>query len=103
MRNFVSHIDLDIQGLDIKSVKDEKGYELDFRISSPKPELGSLLYINLGEMLYLGQAKIITIDYETNSEQEATSWLTKEQTSTKRQPFMFTQCEAIHCRSVAPF
>ena len=31
------------------------------------------------------------------------SWLTEEQTATKIMKYMFTQCEPLYCRSVAPF
>jgi leukotriene-A4 hydrolase len=31
------------------------------------------------------------------------NWLTKEQTATKELQYLFTQCEPIECRSIAPF
>ena len=32
----------------------------------------------------------------------ALSWMTPEQTSGKKLPYLFSQCESINCRSVAP-
>lgn len=31
------------------------------------------------------------------------NWLTKEQTATKELQYLFSQCEPIECRSMAPF
>lgn len=32
----------------------------------------------------------------------ALSWMTKEQTAGKKLPYMFSQCESVNCRSIAP-
>lgn len=49
-----------------------------------------------------GKTLDIVIDYHTNSKQTAVSWLNPEQTLGGKFPFMFTQCEAIYCRSIVP-
>ena len=38
------------------------------------------------------------MSYSTTPASTALAWLTPEQTAGKEQPFLFTQCEAIHCR-----
>ena len=38
----------------------------------------------------------------TSTSASAVTWLTKEQTSGKKQPYMYTQNESIHARSIAP-
>lgn len=40
--------------------------------------------------------------YRTNEKTTAISWMTKDQTVGKKMPYMYTQCEDIACRSVAP-
>ena len=42
------------------------------------------------------------VTYETTKEAEAINWLTEAQTTTKTLKYLFTQCEPIHCRSIAP-
>ena len=52
--------------------------------------------VNTGDMFWL------KIDYKTNKDSNAISWLTKEQTAGKVMPYLFSQCEDIACRSIAP-
>eukprot|EP00830_Metopus_es_P016340 TRINITY_DN5024_c0_g1_i1.p1 TRINITY_DN5024_c0_g1~~TRINITY_DN5024_c0_g1_i1.p1 ORF type:complete len:687 (+),score=105.74 TRINITY_DN5024_c0_g1_i1:62-2062(+) len=44
----------------------------------------------------------ITIEYATIPTATAVSWVPENQTFGKDMKFMYTQCEAIHCRSIAP-
>jgi leukotriene-A4 hydrolase len=45
---------------------------------------------------------IIRIQYETTADCTAAQWLTPSQTREKKFPFLFTQCQAIHARSLVP-
>ena len=45
----------------------------------------------------------VKVTYYTTNEARAMNWLTKEQTATKVLQYLFTQCEPIECRSIAPF
>ena len=49
-----------------------------------------------------GDVKIIRINYETTENCSAAQWLTPEQTVGKVHPYLFTQCQAIHARSLLP-
>lgn len=71
-----------------------------FNISGHVPEIGSKLTITLptktdGELL-------LKIFYKTSPNASALQWLSKEQTNGKNHPFMFSQCQAIHARSILP-
>jgi leukotriene-A4 hydrolase len=44
----------------------------------------------------------IKITYKTNDESTAISWLTKDQTHDKKMTYLYSQCEDIACRSIAP-
>lgn len=84
--------------MDVKSAGCE--IPLKFRISDEVANIGSKLTIDLptktdGEL-------ILVINYRTSPNASALQWLNKEQTSGKNHPFMFSQCQAIHARSIVP-
>lgn len=45
---------------------------------------------------------IVAIEYHTGPIATALQWLTPEQTAGKKLPYLFTQCESIHARSLLP-
>ncbi|XP_019497223.1 PREDICTED: leukotriene A-4 hydrolase [Hipposideros armiger] len=53
-------------------------------------------------VLYRNQEVVIEISFETSPKSSALQWLTPEQTSGKRHPYLFSQCQAIHCRAILP-
>ena len=71
-----------------------------FTITDPVNDIGSKLTIMLptktdGEVT-------LKIIYSTSSNASALQWLTPEQTLGKKHPYMFSQCQAIHARSILP-
>uniref|UniRef100_A0A2D4MI53 Leukotriene A(4) hydrolase n=2 Tax=Micrurus spixii TaxID=129469 RepID=A0A2D4MI53_9SAUR len=63
---------------------------------------GAPLEITLPFHLRKGQDVIVEISFETSPRSSALQWFTPEQTSGKRHPFLFSQCQAIHCRALLP-
>ena len=78
------------------------GSAFDFSIVQPNPAIGSVLVINFPRNVSIGESVDVGISYTTSPTGQAFSWLTAEQTAGQKLPYMFTQCEDINCRSVAP-
>ncbi len=90
-------LDLDTRDLDIRSVVDNQGRPLPFHLSPPEPILGSRLRVELRPGI-----REFTIRYRTSPEASALQWLTPAQTAGGQAPYLFSQCQAIHARSVVP-
>ena len=90
-------LDLDTRALVIEAVVDERGAALPYTLHAADPILGSRLEIRVP----VGAAAI-SIRYRTSPEASALQWLTPEQTLGKEHPYLFSQCQAIHARSVLP-
>ena len=89
--------DLDTKALAIRSAYGQDGEDIPFEFGGEDPILGRRLRLDLPE----GTA-LITIDYTTSSEAVALQWFEPELTLGKRHPFMYSQCQAIHARSIVP-
>ncbi|KAG7107081.1 Leucine aminopeptidase 2 like protein [Verticillium longisporum] len=63
---------------------------------------GSPLHVSVPEGAAKGDVVRVEIDLETTSKCTAVQFLTPAQTSNKKHPYMFTQCQAIHARSLFP-
>ena len=92
---------LDTRDLAILSVENITGgggtFEAEYELGETDPILGTPLRITLHR-----ETTRVQITYETSPTATALQWLTSEQTAGKRQPFMFTQSQAIHARSWIP-
>lgn len=65
-------------------------------------KFGSALTIKLEQALKEGEQAKIVIDYATTEGCTACQWLDPSQTVGKKHPYLFTQCQAIHARSLVP-
>jgi leukotriene-A4 hydrolase len=92
---------LDTSYLDISeiTVGSEK---VDWKVQDRVTPYGSPLKIELKEGIPKGKTINIGIKVSTTDQCTALQWLTPAQTSNKKHPYMFSQCQAIHARSVFP-
>ena len=88
---------LDTRGLAIQQVTDASGRELRWAFGAADEVLGTPLTVQLPQ----GTERIV-IRYRTSPEAGALQWLTPEQTAGKRQPFLFSQGQAILTRTWIP-
>lgn len=87
---------LDSRDLDIQKVTVD-GTDTPFTLGSPKEWLGQPLAIPISP-----NAKKIAIKYSTRPGAEALQWLSPSQTSGKKNPYLFTQGQAILTRTWIP-
>jgi leukotriene-A4 hydrolase len=90
-------LDLDTRDLGIESVTDEKGLPIEFTLEAPEPILGSRLRLSLP-----APTQIVKVVYRTSPNASALQWLQPAHTTEGQHPFLFSQCQAIHARSVVP-
>jgi leukotriene-A4 hydrolase len=93
----VDEIVLDTKGLLIKDVRLNDTQQSKFTLEKIDSLLGQALRIAIKD-----DTTSITITYETQFGAEALQWLAPHQTEGKKQPFLFTQSQAILARSWIP-
>src|SRR5207302_1100070 len=90
-------LDLDTRDLDVDQVSDAEGRPLPFTLHPPEPILGARLRVQLPP----GTAAL-RVRYRTSPLASALQWLEPAQTAGGKLPYLYSQCQAIHARSVAP-
>jgi aminopeptidase N len=90
-------LDLDTRDLAIESVRDASGAELRFELHAVDPIVGSKLSIAIPN-----STPSISIRYRTSPDASALQWLAPAQTRGGVHPYLFSQCQAIHARSLIP-
>src|SRR5262245_24702688 len=90
-------LDLDSKGLDIHSAQTGDGKSIPFTLGHVEEILGSRLRLDLP-----AGTTSIRIGYATSPEALALQWLDPVQTSSKKHPFLFSQCQPIHARTMVP-
>jgi leukotriene-A4 hydrolase len=89
--------DLDSKDLEVLAVSDGTGAEIAFELGPEEPILGRRLRLRLP-----ASTGKVRLRYRTSPEAPGLQWLAPEQTAGGRHPFLFSQCQPIHARSVVP-
>ncbi|MFT5136503.1 MAG: leukotriene-A4 hydrolase [Arenicella sp.] len=87
---------LDTRDLTIHKVTSEQG-DIPFTLQPPDGFLGSAL-----EIMLPTEGNKVMVSYSTSPTASGLQWLTPAQTAGGKQPFLFTQAQAIHARSFIP-
>jgi aminopeptidase N len=90
-------LDLDTKGLAIREARTEGGAAVPFSLADEDPILGRKLSLELPS-----GTRRVSITYETSPEAVALQWLDPAQTAGGKHPFLYSQCQAIHARTVIP-
>ncbi|CAN9508361.1 unnamed protein product [Ophioblennius macclurei] len=101
LQDRLTELTLDTRDLTIVSVL-ANGQPARFSLGAKHSFKGAPLDITLPFDLSRGQHAIVEVTYETSPSATALQWLTPQQTAGKNHPYLFSQCQAHHCRSMVP-
>ncbi|CAN6674601.1 leucine aminopeptidase 2 [Trichomonascus vanleenenianus] len=90
---------LDSSFLDIHSAR-VNGEDAKFELSDRIEPLGAALTVTPASGL--STKNTLEIEFSTTDKCTAIQWLNKEQTAGQKAPYLFSQCQAIHARSLFP-
>ena len=90
-------LDLDTKGLDIHAASGPDGAAIPWSLGDETPILGRRLRVELP-----AGCPSVRIEYATTPEALGLQWLTPSQTEGKRHPFLFSQFQSIHARTMIP-
>ncbi|TPX57955.1 leukotriene-A4 hydrolase [Powellomyces hirtus] len=93
---------LDIQQITLLGKEQEEGQTLKFELATRDEKFGSRLTIHFSEAVAAETVVQVCIKYATTDKCTALQWLTPSQTVGKKLPYLFSQCQAIHARSMVP-
>ncbi len=90
-------LDLDTKGLTVEAVETGSGTTVPFALGEPEPIRGRRLRLDLPP----GTREVV-VRYRTGPDSVGLQWLSPEQTEGRRHPFLFSQCQPIHARTLVP-
>ncbi|HYR18304.1 MAG TPA: M1 family metallopeptidase [Myxococcales bacterium] len=90
-------LDLDTRDLRIGAVETPDDKPVRYELAPPERILGTRLRVHLP-----AGTRAIRVRYSTSSEASALQWLGPSQTAGGQHPYLYSQCQPIHARSLAP-
>ena len=93
---------LDTSFLDVSSVKVNGKAAESWKVEDRSEPYGSPLSVSVPGGAAKGTITAVEIALSTTDKCTALQWFTPAQTSNKKYPYMFSQCQAIHNRSIFP-
>jgi aminopeptidase N len=90
-------LDLDTKGIEVEAVTTEAGVRVPWSLGEETPILGRKLRLELPS-----GTRSVSLRYTTSPEALGLQWLTPAQTEGKRHPFLFSQFQPIHARTLIP-
>ncbi len=91
-------LDLDSRALEVTACADpETKRALPFEVAAGDAIRGERIRVECPKGL-----AALEVRYRTSPQASALQWLSPAQTAGKRHPYLFSQCQAIHARSIAP-
>ncbi|MDX2473065.1 MAG: M1 family peptidase, partial [Candidatus Krumholzibacteria bacterium] len=90
-------LDMDSRDLEIQAITAADGTSLDFDTDHTDEIIGTRLRVQLPE-----GTMSFTVKFLTSPGASALQWLEPAQTDGGKHPYLFSQCQAIHARSVIP-
>ncbi|XP_062620462.1 leukotriene A-4 hydrolase-like, partial [Saccostrea cucullata] len=101
MKDGIQNLILDTRDVSIQKITDaDNCQELKYTLGENTGSFGSKLEVQLP--VSSSTSNKVRVHYETSPQCTALQWLRPEQTAGKRQPYLFSQCQAIHARSMVP-
>ncbi|MGI3785457.1 MAG: M1 family metallopeptidase [Janthinobacterium lividum] len=88
-------VDLDTRDLEIHRIDDGAGRPVPWLLAPPDPVLGSRLRVE-------PTGDVVRIAYATSPASSALQWLAPEQTADGTHPYVYSQSQTIHARSMLP-
>jgi leukotriene-A4 hydrolase len=93
---------LDTSYVDVSTVKVNGSPASHWELKPRSEPNGAPLHVSVPDGADKGATVSVEMEVATTDKCTALQWLTPEQTSNKKAPFMFSQCQAIHARSLFP-
>ncbi|EEB96025.1 hypothetical protein MPER_04908 [Moniliophthora perniciosa FA553] len=84
------------------SASDFSDKRVQYELKAKHEVMGFALHIPLPSSLKKDSTVKVTVHYQTTKSCTALQWLDKQQTQGKSFPYLFSQCQPIHARALAP-
>eukprot|EP00027_Filamoeba_sp_ATCC50430_P011432 CAMPEP_0168552066 /NCGR_PEP_ID=MMETSP0413-20121227/6519_1 /TAXON_ID=136452 /ORGANISM="Filamoeba nolandi, Strain NC-AS-23-1" /LENGTH=610 /DNA_ID=CAMNT_0008582657 /DNA_START=35 /DNA_END=1867 /DNA_ORIENTATION=- len=102
LKDGVHRVVVDTRDLTVKSAESTAGKQLKLEKTVHHDVFGTAYAVELPSALNKGATDTVRIHYHTAPQSTAIQWLKPSQTADKQHPYLFTQCQAIHARSMLP-